>query len=139
MFSKKKKTSEPDVILVDNMVGDMDPDGREQRDAFRYIFAPDKRLPMTFKEKNVEVFDISAGGLAFKNRGFKQYDADKVVLMFDMPNHNRGSVFSAKIRILHISSNHLCHCIFENCTVGEYEIIHKYVLEMQKQDLNARQ
>lgn len=134
MFSKKKKAKDLDMILVD----DVDQDRHEQRDAFRYVFESEERLSISFKGKMVEIFNISAGGLAFKNQGFDRYESDTVSLALDIPNFIGNPVFSAQARILHISSNHLCHCIFENCTVDDYEIIHKYVLEMQKQKLNSR-
>lgn len=134
MFSKKKKINVPDMILMD----EMGPDNPEQRDAFRYVFSPEKRLSMQFKGKTVDIVDISAGGLAFKNQGFLQYESDEISLVLEMPNYKGDPVFTAHTRILHITSNHFCHCIFENCSVDQYEIVHKYVLEMQKQDLNFR-
>lgn len=134
MFSKNKKANESDMILIeDRATAD-----REQRDTYRYVFAPEKRLSMQFKGKTVEIMDISAGGLAFKNRGFSRYDSDQVSLVLEMPNFNGNPCFKAHTRILHITANHFCHCIFEDCSVDEYEIVHKYVLEMQKQDLNSK-
>jgi PilZ domain len=110
----------------------------EQREAYRFIFKGEFRLPMNFKQKPVQVINISAGGMAFKNEGFKQYDADQITLVFDLPHHRQETVFSAQLRILDISDQGICHCIFENCTIQEYEIIHKYVLEMQKKELSAQ-
>jgi len=136
LFSKKKKIDLADVILVDEIYPHNG--NREQRDTFRYIFTPEKRLSMQFMGRTLEILDISAGGLAFANHGFKQYEADKISLALEMPNYNENPVFTAQTRILHITANNICHCIFENCAVEEYEIIHKYVLEMQKQDLNPR-
>jgi len=123
------------MILIDDIDTN---ENREQRNAFRYIFTPENRLSTQFIGKTVEILNISAGGLAFENRGFKQYDADSISLPLEMPHYNTSPVLSAQIRILHITSNHICHCIFENFTVDEYEMIHKYVLVMQKQDLNPR-
>lgn len=93
---------------------------------------------MTFKHKLVEVLNISAGGLAFRNNGFQLYDADQITLLLDIPNFMGEAKFSARLRILNISETHTCHCIFENCTIQDYEMIHKYVLEMQKKDLATR-
>lgn len=108
---------------------------QEQREAFRYVFQGERSLPMVFKDKQVQVLDISAGGLAFKNRGFAQYEADRITLCLDIPHFTGKPSFSAQLRILTITKNGTCHCIFENCTIEEYEIIHKYVLEMQKTDI----
>ncbi len=90
---------------------------------------------MTFYGKTVSILDISAGGLACTNNGFNKYDIDRVSLELEIPNLPGTSVFNAQVRILHLTRNDICHCIFENCSVDEYEVIHKYVLEMQKQDL----
>ncbi|MCG8632747.1 MAG: PilZ domain-containing protein [Desulfobacterales bacterium] len=93
---------------------------------------------MTFKGRAVTILDISAGGLACTDKGFKKYDIDRVTLNLKVPNQDEKSVLKAEVRILHLTRDDKCHCIFENCTVDEYEIIHKYVLEMQKQDLKRQ-
>lgn len=110
----------------------------DQRASFRYIFKKSDRPTMVFKGKTVTVYDISAGGLAFENQGFSKYDADHITLDLDMPNFHGDSVLSARVRILNLTTNRICHSIFENCSVDEYEMIHKYVLEMQKKDLKSR-
>lgn len=127
-WKKKKKTTDPLTI------SDID----DQRAAFRYVFQPEQRLSMTFKGRTVTVLDISAGGLACTNHEFKKYDIETVTLELKIPNQSKFSVFTADVRILHLTRDDRCHCIFENCTVDEYEIIHKYVLEMQKQDLKKQ-
>ena len=106
-----------------------------QREAFRYVFKGNRHLPMDFKQKAVKVRDISAGGMAFKNEGFIQYDVDQITIFLCLPNSLGNGKFTAQLRILNINDKGICHCIFENCTVEEYEMIHKYVLEMQKMDL----
>ena len=110
-------------------------DTENQREAFRYVFKGNRHLPMDFKETPVKVLDISAGGMAFKNEGFKQYDVDQITLFLNLPNYAGNGKFTAQLRILNINDQGTCHCIFENCTIEEYEMIHKYVLEMQKMDL----
>ncbi|MCG8684698.1 MAG: hypothetical protein MI892_07480 [Desulfobacterales bacterium] len=125
MFWKKAKPINP--LTVDDVA--------DQRNAFRYVFTDDRQLTMKFKGKTVRVLDISAGGLAFENQGFKKYDADNIVLDLTMPNFVKDPVFSSDLRILHLTENNICHCIFENCSVDRYEMVHKYVLEMQKHDL----
>ncbi len=108
----------------------------EQRDAFRYIFKGDT-LSMDFKKKSVKLLNISAGGMAFKDNGFTQYDVDQITLVLDIPNYMGDTKFSARLRILNITGNGICNCIFENCVIEEYELIHKYVLEMQKNEIRA--
>jgi len=110
-------------------------EAENQRESFRYVFKGEFHLSMNFKEKPVQVINISAGGMAFRDEGFAQYDVDQIDLLFDIPNYRGEPRFSARLRILNISDQGVCHSIFENCTIPEYEIIHKYVLEMQKKEM----
>jgi len=128
----KKMTKTTDTCEIDGKEIIADDDKRE---AFRYIFKKDHCLSMDFKQQAVKVLNISAGGLAFKGDGFTQYDVDQITLFLDIPNWRGVNKFSAQLRILNISTNGICHCIFENCTIEKYEIIHKYVLEMQKSEI----
>lgn len=126
MFWKKKKP------LIDTQ----DPlEAQDQREAFRYIFKGELGFSIDFKQKQVQVINISAGGMAFRDEGFTRYDVDQITLNLDIPNYRGETFFSAQLRILDISGQGICHCIFENCTIQEYEIIHKYVLEMQKKEM----
>ncbi len=127
MFWKKK--TKPAVR--EDLIDDLD----DQRASFRYIFKKADRPTMNFNGKTVCIYDISAGGLAFENIGFSKYDVDRVCLHLDMPNFPGDPVLSAQVRILHVTEKQICHSIFEDCTIDEYEMIHKYVLEMQKKDL----
>ena len=129
MFWKKKKQI---IDIQDPM------DEKDQREAFRYIFKGDKHLPMDFKQKPVNVLDISAGGMAFKDEGFMQYDVDQITLFLHLPNYTGDGKFTAQLRILNINDRGICHCIFEKCTIEEYEMVHRYVLEMQKSDLTPQ-
>lgn len=110
-------------------------DYEDQRASFRYVFKKGSCLPMAFRGKTVRVLDISAGGMAFENQGFSKYDADTVQLNLDMPNFAGDPILKAEVRILNLTENNICHSIFENCSVEDYELVHKFVLEMQKKDL----
>ncbi|MCP4023950.1 MAG: hypothetical protein GY729_19060, partial [Desulfobacteraceae bacterium] len=44
------------------------------------------------------------------------------------------TTFCADLRILTIDDDNHCHCLFENCNLADYELVHQYVLEMQKKD-----
>ncbi len=126
MFWKKMKTTTDAIELTEEA---------DQREAFRYVFKGNQRLSMDFKQQPVKVLNISAGGIAFKGEGFTRYDVDQISLFLDTPNYRGDATFSARLRILNITENGICHCIFENCTIEKYEMIHKYVLEMQKKDI----
>ncbi|MBU1341364.1 MAG: PilZ domain-containing protein [Proteobacteria bacterium] len=122
----KKKNPETDVIRNAS---------DEQRKSYRYDFKDNEGFEIDFKEKKVWVLNISAGGIAFSNQGFKQFDFDFIKFTLDIPNFIGDSSFFAGLRILKIDKNDVCHCIFEQCSLEQHELIHKYVLEMQKHDL----
>jgi len=135
LFWKKAKPASEHLPAPDIL------DTREdqnQRDAFRYVFEEKERITVLFLGKTVPVVDISAGGMAFINQGFSQYDADHIQLDLDIPNHRGSTLFTALVRILFISPEQICRCIFENCTIEQYEMLHKYVLELQKKRLRNR-
>jgi len=113
-------------------------DKEELREAFRYVFKDETMLSIVFLNKTVSLIDISAGGIAFMNKGFKKYEADLIQLDLDIPNFIGDTQFSCRTRILNINQNDVCNCIFEDCTIEQYELIHRYVLEMQKKDLRLK-
>ncbi|MCG8619348.1 MAG: PilZ domain-containing protein [Desulfobacterales bacterium] len=128
MFWKKKKPPAVDTLV------ELD----DKRGAFRYVFPPGKRLPMVFKGKPVRVLDLSAGGIAITDEGFKTNDTDTIQLNLSMPNYIGNTLFKAKVKVLRVTDKGICHCIFENCQAEDNELLHKYVLEMQKQDLKSK-
>ncbi|OGR28668.1 MAG: hypothetical protein A2277_18585 [Desulfobacterales bacterium RIFOXYA12_FULL_46_15] len=125
MFWKKKK---PETKIIRH-------ETEELRQTYRYHFKEGQGFSILFKGKTVKVLDISAGGMSFKNQGFKPYDVDAIRFTLDVPNYKGNTSFSAELRILSIDEDHHCHCLFEQCSLEQYELIHKYVLEMQKNDL----
>lgn len=125
MFWKKKKP-------VTDVINDKSSD---QRESYRYHFKKGQGFQIEFKKKKVWVLNISAGGMAFSNKGFQQFDFDFIKFSLDIPNFKGDPTFFAGLRILKIDQNKLCHCIFEQCSLEQHELIHKYVLEMQKNDL----
>ena len=127
MFWKKKKPAF-DTISHPS-------EAEEKRKYFRYNFKDGKGILIRFKEKNIRILNISAGGMAFKNQGFSQFDFDFIKFELDIPGFTGDPTFFAGLRILKISKNDICHCIFEQCSLEQHELIHKYVLEMQKHDL----
>lgn len=90
---------------------------------------------MEFLGKAVQVINLSAGGMAFGDEGFQVGDRDRITMALDIPARQFSAVFNAELKILTISNDNICHCHFENCSDGDFEILHKYVLELQKKDL----
>ena len=122
----KKKTPETEITLHN-------PD--ELRHAFRYHFKEGHGFAIRFKGKEVILLDIGADGLSFKNHGFHPQDGDTIQFTLDIPNYRGNNLFRAELKILTIDDNSICHCIFEQCSLELHELLHKYVLEMQKHDL----
>lgn len=110
-------------------------DSNDQRKSYRYHFKNGQGFSIEFKKKKVCVLNISAGGIAFNNKGFHQFDFDHIKFTLDIPNFKGDSTFFAGLRILKIDKNDICHSLFEQCPLEQHELIHKYVLEMQKHDL----
>ena len=125
MFWKKKKSA---TEIISHPFDD-------KRTSYRYKFKADQGFLIRFKEAKLQVLDISAGGLAFENKGFAQFDFDYIKFQVDIPHFHGESTFFAGLRILKIDNNNICHCIFEQCSLEQHELLHRYVLEMQKNDL----
>ncbi len=125
MFWKKKQP------LIDTISYEL----QDQRESYRYHFKNGQGFHFKFKEKKVRVLNICADGLAFENIGFRQLDHDVINFTLDIPNFKGDSTFSAELKILTIDKNNICHSNFEQCSLEQHELIHKYVLELQKDDL----
>jgi hypothetical protein len=124
LFWKKKKP-ETDTIIHES---------KDLRQTYRYQFKEGQGFEIKFKGKPVWIIDISAGGVAFKNKGFKQFDFDFIKFKLDIPDFSGKNTFFAGLRILTINEAGTCHCLFEQFSLDQHELIHKYVLEMQKND-----
>ena len=110
-------------------------ESKDRREAYRHHFNKGQGFWIEFKEEKVRVLNISAGGLAFENKGFKQFDFDLIKFTLDIPNYIGDSTFVARLKILEIDKDNICRSVFEQCPIEQQELIHKYVLEMQKDDL----
>ncbi len=125
MFWKKKKPEDDSFTH----------ESSDKRNTYRYQFKENQKLEIQFQGKTVRLIDISAGGMAFKNNGFKPLDFDFIKFRLDIPDFNRDNTFFAGLRIINIDETDICHCLFEQCSLDQHELIHKYVLEMQKIEL----
>ena len=122
----KKKEPETDTIVVESS---------DQRQSYRYVLKQGQRFQIEFKGETVWVTNISAGGLGFENKGFCLFDSDRIRFTLDIPDFKGDATIEACLRILKIDAGRTCHCIFDQCTSEHQELLHKYVLEMQKNDL----
>ncbi len=124
MFWKKIKKADETIIHPST----------DKRESYRYEFSEGQEISTQFKGEDINVINISAGGLAFENKDFLQFDFDFIKFKLNIPNFHGDSTFFAGLRILKIDKAQICHCIFEQCSLEQHELIHKYVLEKQKND-----
>ncbi len=118
-------------------------DNESRREAYRYIRKDGATLyEMNFLNKLVEVIDISAGGLSFRNMGFKKNDTDRVLIYLKGFHYRIGdrkaNSMKVIIKIVHIDSQNFCHAIFQDLTTDQSDILHQYIFEKQKQDIRRK-
>ncbi|GBC64161.1 membrane protein [Desulfonema ishimotonii] len=106
-----------------------------RREAYRYVFSKRQRPSIFFKGRPVNLLNISAGGLAFKNNQFTLEDHDLIELDLDISEFGKDTPIAVRIRISRINDQGICQCRFEGLNSNQEELIHKYVLELQKKDL----
>ena len=71
---------------------------------------------------------IGALGRSFKNKNFHVNDE------YDVDFYLKGYIkkISAKMYIVAIDEQGICHCAFQELDKDDFEAIHKYILEKQK-------
>jgi len=107
----------------------------DQRSAYRYRADCSDCLEVSFLDKKIPLFDISAGGISFYNQGFSVNDMDVVTFDLNLPFMKKVPVFSCALKIISIDENNLCHLEFVDISGTEQEIIHLYVLKQQEKQL----
>ena len=125
MFWKKKNDKPKSLIETDD----------EVRGAFRVQPLPKQPIPFLFMGKKIEVMDISAGGISFKNDNFPEGKIENV--KFKLP----GSpiVIETQLEIVRIiNDKNICCSQFVDLRPEEEDQIAQYVLERQKHDLRKQ-
>ncbi len=122
MFWKKKNKEDKKIKAPE-----------EARQAYRVTPDPEDPISLNIEGKSLEVLEISSGGLAFKNQGFKADASFKVD--FVLPT---GSAINARIKILRIDEEDICRCNFINLDEASEDALHRYVLVRQKDDLRSQ-
>ena len=119
MMHKRKKMTETSEMFSHN--------SKDQRKFFRV--RPSNREPVFIEltGKNIQVCDISAGGIAFKNHKLKAGQDQSIKI--NLPD--RITIESAKIKILSIDGNNICHTRFIEMKSSERDKIHRYALKRQ--------
>ena len=121
MFWKKKQSDSIFLIHEKN----------EKRSSFRYITPENESLIVRINNDVHDIINISATGIAFKNKHLKQ--GEGCLLNLDFPGKNLSIQVSATI--LSIDNENICHCEFLDLSAEQEENIHQYVFERQMKDL----
>jgi len=110
-----------------------------KREAFRYHPLSPNSLTVNFLGKNLPLIDISAGGVSFKNQGFIKGNRDLITLVLEDSELKPNHLLSIAIRIIHIDTENICHCLFENPLNDQKEAIHHFLLVKQKKEIRQKQ
>jgi hypothetical protein len=129
----KKKQPRNETFIHDNGKNEI----QSRRGFFRYKFSGSHNLEIRFLNKDVELVDMSAGGLSFRDNGFAKGDRDKISLPLRDKDRPFEYLLYIEIEILSIDAEEICHCTFENPEKEQTEAIHRFLLIKQKKDLQA--
>jgi hypothetical protein len=127
LFWKKKKTSTEKFIH----------NSSDKREAFRFEFNKENPLEIKFKDKKFSVINISATGLSFENNGLSLDDSGISKFFLTFFNQKSPVPIELEMQIIKIDNNNICHGIYKNISEDNIEIIHKYILEKQKEKIRA--
>ncbi len=127
MFWKKKKISTEKFIH----------ESSNKRETFRFEFDDESNFQIEFNTKQLVIINLSATGMSFHNEDFVMGDSGMVKFYFIFTNIKSPIPIKLEMQIIKIDENNICHGIFENCSEEKKEIIHKYILEKQKERIRA--
>ncbi|MCP4022569.1 MAG: hypothetical protein GY729_12070, partial [Desulfobacteraceae bacterium] len=65
--------------------------GEERRQTFRYLFEKRDALKIRFKQKEIHLLEISAGGLRFVNQGFQKLETGSITVTLKIPGHKNNT------------------------------------------------
>ena len=126
MFFKKKKQEEKKMFEM--------PEGN--RGAFRVYPSDEEPILVKIKGgKTSKAVDICAGGISFPNDNYENgatYDC-KIKLTRDI------DPFAAKVIIHKIDDKNICRCSIVEMTDEQDDMVHHYVLERQKDEIEEKQ
>lgn len=124
MFWKKKKKVD---LEIDSRFGD-------SRSAFR--IAPDKLKPviLTIRGSSYHALNISGTGVCFRSQSFPV--GTKCTAMVRLPS--KDLIFSVKLEIVSIIRD-LCRCRFVSIHQEAENLLHSYILELQKEKIRQNQ
>ena len=127
MFWKKK--NEPQKKSLIEQTAD------EVRGSFRVSPSSDEPIEFTFDKKMVSVSDLSAGGLSFKNDGFKVGTQEDAKLK--LPGEETPMDITLEV-IKIIEAKNICCCEFLELSGEDEDAIYGYAMKRQKEELRAK-
>ncbi len=124
MFWKKKKKV------------DLEVDSRFEDSRAAYRIAPDRTSPviLTIQGSNYHALNISGTGVCFRSQGF--HVGTKCTAMVRLPSEDR--IFSVKLEIVSIKKE-LCRCSFVSIHQEAENLLHSYILDLQKEKIRQNQ
>ncbi|GJL80102.1 MAG: hypothetical protein NPINA01_30910 [Nitrospinaceae bacterium] len=103
----------------------------EIRGSFRVHPSAEAPIEMILDNKPVSVLNISSGGLCCVNDGFEV--GGIYLFHFILPGIDKK--VTGKIEIREITEKNHCRCKFQNLLPEYQDLIHRYTLNRQKEDL----
>ncbi|MDY6906020.1 MAG: hypothetical protein SWH61_15190 [Thermodesulfobacteriota bacterium] len=101
----------------------------DRRSAYRVQPSPEAPVIVDFEGNVVEVNDISAVGVSLKSSLLKKHGTYEALL--GLPG--RGVMIECVISVVDIDTAGIAHCSIRKMDDDGVELIHRYVLERQKQ------
>ena len=117
---KKVEKPDPELFVMKT---------KERRGSYRVQPSKDEPILFRLEDKTVEVKDISALGLSFKNENCSK--GELFTANIDLPG--LGPTVPATFQIIGIDQFNRCHCKFLRIDKAACERIHQYVLNRQKE------
>lgn len=120
MFWKKKKTIEVEVDKAQN----------DSRSAYR--IAPDRSKPViiSIMGTSFHALNISGNGVAFRSHNFPL--GTKTQATVRLPSEDR--IFPVVLEVV-AKQNDLCRCYFREIHPDAENLLHSYILELQKRKI----
>jgi c-di-GMP-binding flagellar brake protein YcgR len=118
MIRRKKKKETPEKFRHEP---------KDRRKSFRVQPSNKEEVSIEMAEKTIQVFDISAGGIAFTNQNLKEGQDQSIKI--NLPDGI--TIESVKIKIISIDETDICHARFLDIEPSETENIHQYTLKKQ--------
>lgn len=103
----------------------------DRRESYRH--RPDQTFKITIDDHNVDVYNISVGGLSF------YYPDLSVGQIKEIKLNVFGEEYKLSIEIIHIRENGLCACKFVDLSDDEVTQLHKFIIEEQKLSIRNKE